>query len=223
MAVKIRLARRGRKKLAMFDIIVAHGRSPRDGVYIEKIGTYNPLTHPATINIKAERALDWLMKGAQPTETVRTMLSNDGILFRKHLQIGVQKGAINQEEADKKFEAWKSVKDAKITSKIEKAVAEKAAGKKARLDHEAKVNESKAASLKAKLAARIKAAEKAEAKAETAEAAVETAEPVAVPSAEPVAEISSSPAVTDSAEIPAASEPQAQPEQDDQAEKPAAE
>ncbi|HLF35562.1 MAG TPA: 30S ribosomal protein S16 [Cyclobacteriaceae bacterium] len=174
MAVKIRLARRGRKKLAMYDIIIAQSRSPRDGVSIEKIGTYNPLTNPASININAERALDWLMKGAQPTESVRAMLSYKGIMLRKHLQVGVQKGAVTQEEADKRFDSWKSVKDSKINSKIDRVSADKEAGKKARMEREVKVNEARTASLRERLAAKAREQEKAE----TPQAPVQAAEPV---------------------------------------------
>src|SRR5690349_2310380 len=111
MAVKIRLTRRGRKKLALFDVIVADARAPRDGRFIEKIGTYNPNTNPATIVLNEEKAFQWVMNGAQPTDTVRAMLSYRGILFRKHLQIGVAKGAITQEQADAKFNEWKQGKE----------------------------------------------------------------------------------------------------------------
>ena len=107
MAVKIRLARRGRKKLALYDIVVADARAPRDGRFIEKLGNYNPNTHPATILLKEESALQWLLKGALPTNTVRTILSSQGVLLKKHLQLGMEKGAITQEVADKKLEAWK--------------------------------------------------------------------------------------------------------------------
>jgi small subunit ribosomal protein S16 len=106
MAVKIRLTRRGRKKLALYDIVVADARSPRDGRFIEKLGNYNPNTHPATIQLKEESALQWLRKGAQPTHTVRTILSSHGIMLRKHLQLGVDKGAITQEVADERLAAW---------------------------------------------------------------------------------------------------------------------
>jgi len=103
--VKIRLARRGRKKLAMFDLVVANATAPRDGRFIEKLGTYNPNTIPATIVLQDDKALTWLMNGAQPTDTVRAILSYRGILYKKHLQIGVNKGALTQEDADAKFEA----------------------------------------------------------------------------------------------------------------------
>ena len=110
MAVKIRLARRGRKRLAIYDIIVADARAPRDGRFIEKLGNYNPNTQPATILLKEEKALQWLLKGAQPTNTARNILSSQGVLFRKHLQVGVNKGALTQEAADKQFEAWQQAK-----------------------------------------------------------------------------------------------------------------
>lgn len=126
MSVKIRLARRGRKKQAIYDVVVADARAPRDGRFIEKIGTYNPNTNPASININNERALNWLLNGAQPTDTVKAMLSYRGIMLKKHLQIGVLKGAITQEQADAKFSAWLSEKDSKIADKSDKLAAAKA-------------------------------------------------------------------------------------------------
>src|SRR5215510_6189224 len=113
MAVKIRLARRGRTKLAMFDVVVADARAPRDGRFIEKIGTYNPLTNPATIELSDDRAFHWLMNGAQPSDTVKAMLSYRGILMKKHLQIGVIKGALTQDQADSKLAEWLKSKEAK--------------------------------------------------------------------------------------------------------------
>ena len=115
--VKIRLSRRGRKKRAMYDVVVADAKAPRDGRFIEKIGTYNPNTNPATILIDEDAALEWLLNGAQPTDTVRAMLSYKGVMFKKHLQIGVNKGAITQEDADKRFDEWKAGKDAQVSSK----------------------------------------------------------------------------------------------------------
>jgi small subunit ribosomal protein S16 len=126
MSVKIRLARRGRKKQAIYDVVVADARAPRDGRFIEKIGTYNPNTNPASININNERALTWLLNGAQPTDTVKAMLSYRGVMLKKHLQIGVLKGAITQDQADAKFSAWLGEKDAKITDKSDKLAAVKA-------------------------------------------------------------------------------------------------
>lgn len=116
MAVKIRLARRGRRHLAEFDIVVADARAPRDGRFIEKIGNYNPNTCPSTIRLNEESALKWLSQGAQPTDTVRNFLSKKGVLLRRHLQIGVQKGAITQEQADEKFTQWKAAQTAKTST-----------------------------------------------------------------------------------------------------------
>ncbi|HET8859873.1 30S ribosomal protein S16 [Marivirga sp.] len=163
MAVKIRLARRGRKKLAIYDVVVADARAPRDGRFIEKIGTYNPNTPVAAIELDNDKAFQWLMNGAQPTDTVRAMLSYRGLLYKKHLQIGVIKGAMTQEEADKKLEAWMKDKEATIEGK-EKSLADKvAAEKKARFEAETKVNEARAEAIK-------KRQEEAEAEAKAAEA-----------------------------------------------------
>src|SRR6187401_1426130 len=125
--VKIRLARRGRKKLAMYDVVVSDARAPRDGRFIEKLGTYNPLTVPATININDERAFHWVMQGAQPTDTVKAMLSYRGLLLRKHLQIGVNKGALTQEVADSKLVDWVKSKEAAIEAKRDKLTQSKQA------------------------------------------------------------------------------------------------
>ncbi len=122
MAVKIRLARRGRKKLALYDIVVADARAPRDGLFIEKLGNYNPNTHPATILLKEENALQWLLKGAQPTNTARTILSSHGVLLKKHLQVGVAKGAITQEVADTRLEAWKKRREREIEQKDKQSI-----------------------------------------------------------------------------------------------------
>ncbi|MBL3654805.1 30S ribosomal protein S16 [Fulvivirga sediminis] len=169
MAVKIRLARRGRKKRAMYDVVVADARAPRDGRYIEKIGRYNPNTDPATVELNEDKAFDWVMKGAQPTDTVRAMLSYRGIMLKKHLQIGVNKGAITQEEADKKFDAWLQEKDAKITSRRDQIAKDAAATAKARQDAETKVKEARAEALKQKNTPAQEEAPEAEAEAPEAE------------------------------------------------------
>lgn len=148
--VKIRLSRRGRKKLALYDVVVADSRSPRDGKFIEKIGTYNPLTNPATIDLQEDRAFEWLMKGAQPSDTVGRMLSYRGVLLRKHLQIGVIKGAITQEQADSKLDAWKKEKESKIQSKIDRLSKDKEASLRARKEAETKVREARAEALRKK-------------------------------------------------------------------------
>ncbi|PVY41932.1 30S ribosomal protein S16 [Pontibacter virosus] len=155
MAVKIRLARRGRKKAAIYDIVVADARSPRDGKFIEKLGTYNPNTNPASIDFSEEKAFQWLMNGAQPTDTVKAMLSYRGILYKKHLQIGVVKGAITQETADARFEEWKKEKDAKIESKRTTLGSEKDAKRKAALDAETKVKEARAEAIRQREAAKL--------------------------------------------------------------------
>ena len=147
MAVKIRLARRGRKKLAMYDIVVADARAPRDGKFIEKIGTYNPNTNPASIVLNEANALKWIMNGAQPTDTTRAILSYKGILLKKHLQVGVNKGAISQEAADEKFGAWKEVKDAKVTGKSDGLDAKASADKAARMAREVEINSARAAAI----------------------------------------------------------------------------
>jgi small subunit ribosomal protein S16 len=148
--VKIRLARRGRKKLAMYDVVVADARSPRDGKFIEKIGTYNPLTVPASIVLEDDRAFHWLMNGAQPSDTIRAVLSYRGILYRRHLQIGVNKGAITQEQADTKLAEWLKTKEAKLQSKIDSVTKSKADNAKARREAETKVREARAEAIRKK-------------------------------------------------------------------------
>lgn len=127
MPVKIRLQRRGRKKRPFYHIVVADARAPRDGRFIEKIGIYNPMTKPATIDLDRDLAFDWLMKGAQPTETARAILRFKGVLYRKHLMRGVLKGALTQEQADAKYQEWIATKEAKIAARFEQTAQEKAA------------------------------------------------------------------------------------------------
>ncbi len=150
MAVKIRLTRRGRKKLALYDVVVADARSPRDGRFIEKIGTYNPNTNPATIILDEDKALQWVLNGAQPTDTVRAMLNYKGVLFRKHLHGGIRKGALTQEQADAKYEAWKQQKEAKISGKVDMLAKQKSDEAKARLDAEVKKNQARADAIRLK-------------------------------------------------------------------------
>jgi small subunit ribosomal protein S16 len=150
MAVKIRLARRGRKKLALYDVVVADARAPRDGKFIEKIGTYNPATNPASIILDDTKAFNWLMKGAQPTETVKAMLSHHGVMLKKHLQIGVIKGAITQEQADGKLAEWVKAKEAKVQSKIDNLSKSKQDAAKARKEAETKVKEARAEAIRKK-------------------------------------------------------------------------
>lgn len=163
--VKIRLARRGRKKLSLYDVVVADARAPRDGRFIEKIGTYNPLTVPASIVLNDEKAFDWLMKGAQPTDTVKAMLSYRGILMRKHLQIGVIKGAITQEVADQRLNDWKAKKDAKIAVRVDNLSKSKQEAARARKEAEAKIKEARAEAIRKKAEAAAVAVPTAEAEA----------------------------------------------------------
>lgn len=189
MAVKIRLARRGRKKLAKFDVVVTDSRSPRDGKFIEKIGTYDPLTIPATIKLDEDKAFSWLMNGAQPSDTVKAMLSYRGVMLKRHLQIGVVKGALTQEQADAKLAAWKTEKDQKIQSKKDNVSKTKQDAAKARKEAETKIKEARAEAIRKK-------AEAAEA------AATAAAAPVEAPAEAPVAE---APATeTPAADAPAA-------------------
>ena len=179
MAVKIRLSRHGKKNFAFFHIVVADSRAPRDGRFIEQIGTYNPNTDPATIVLKGNRALAWLNVGAQPTPTARRILSYEGVLLRKHLQGGVAKGAFNQEEADRRFNEWKAKRDAKIQSKKDSLSANKAQKAKESLEAEAKINQERAEAIAKRKAeeAAAKAAEEAAraAEEEAAKAAEEAA------------------------------------------------
>lgn len=147
MAVKIRLARRGRNKMPIYDIVVADARAPRDGRFIEKLGQYNPHATPAIVTLKNDRALYWLQVGAQPTDTTRKILSVNGVMFKKHLQIGVDKGAITQEQADVKFEAWSKAKEEIRSQKIAKLNSSKEATRSAAFDAERKKKEDKVAAI----------------------------------------------------------------------------
>lgn len=170
MATKIRLQRRGRKNYAFYSIVIADVRAPRDGKFTEKIGTFNPNTNPATVDLNFERALKWVLTGAQPTDTVRNILSNEGVYMMKHLLGGVKKGAFTEDEAKAKFEAWKSNKQSGLAELQAKQTAEAEAEAKSRLEAEKKVNEEMA-----KKIAERKAAELAEAaEADLAEAAAKS-------------------------------------------------
>lgn len=147
MPVKIRLARHGRKQHAYYHIVVANSRAPRDGRFIERIGSYNPNTNPATIDLDFEKALSWLFKGAQPTDTTRTLLSVKGVMMKKHLLEGVKKGAFDEAEAEKRFQAWLTAKEAKIQAKKDSLKAATAEEKKAKLKAEAKINEARVAEI----------------------------------------------------------------------------
>jgi len=170
MPVKIRLARHGRKGYAYYHIVVADSRAPRDGRFIERIGSYNPNTNPATINLNFDKALDWLYKGAQPTDTCRAILSYKGVLMKKHLLDGVKKGAFDEAEAERRFQIWLNEKEAKIQAKIDKLNDAKDSARKATLEQEAKINAERAEAL-AKKKAELDAELEAKAKNAAAEAA----------------------------------------------------
>ena len=163
MATKIRLQRHGRKSYAFYSIVIADVRAPRDGKFTEKIGTYNPNTNPATVDLKFDRALYWVEVGAQPTDTVRNILSKEGVYMMKHLRGGVKKGAFDEAAAQAKFEAWKNDKQKGLEAFEAKKAAEKKAAAEARLQAEKKVNEEIAKKVAEKKAA--EAAAKAEAEA----------------------------------------------------------
>ena len=172
MATRIRLARHGRKKNAFYHIVVADQRSPRDGRFIEKLGTYNPNTNPATINIKFDNAVEWLLKGAQPSDTVRAILSYKGVLMKKHLLVGVKKGAFNEEEAEKRYSAWLENKEKQISEKETAIEKKKEQERKEKLKAEKLKSEER---LKALKEAESKAQETAGEEAPAEETSVEEA------------------------------------------------
>lgn len=180
MATKIRLQRHGRKNYAFYPIVIADSRAPRDGRFIERIGSYNPNTNPATITLNFERALYWVNVGAQPTDTVRSILSEQGVLLMKHLQGGVKKGAFDEAEAQRRFDAWKAKKQKAVDDCKTAMASKREEAAKVRLEEEKAKNAAKAeevAKKKAEIAA-AKAAEeaaKAAAEAPAEEAAAEEA------------------------------------------------
>ena len=174
MPVKIRLQRHGKKGKPFYWVVAADARAKRDGRYLEKIGTYNPNTNPATVDLNIDAAVKWLENGAQPTDTARTLLSYRGALLKHHLQGGVRKGALSQEDADKKFEAWLEQKDAQIQAKVDGLTSDKAKAKANALEAEKAVNEKRTADAKALI--EEAAAAEAAAKKEEEIAAEETPE-----------------------------------------------
>ncbi|MBT5401838.1 MAG: 30S ribosomal protein S16 [Crocinitomicaceae bacterium] len=233
MAVKIRLQRHGKKGKPFYHIVAADARAKRDGRYIEKIGTYNPTTNPASIDLKIDRAVNWLQNGAVPTDTARAILSYKGALYKNHLVNGVRKGAFDEAEAEKRFENWATEKSAKISSQAEsiaKGIQEKqdAIFTAEKAQNEARIKEiaAKNSALAAEVAVEESAAEavaEEPAAEETAEAAAKepAAEAVAEePAAEAVAE---EPAAEAAAEEPAAEATAEEPAAEETAEEPAAE
>jgi small subunit ribosomal protein S16 len=190
MPTKIRLQRRGKKGQAFYHIVIADGRAPRDGKFIERIGIYNPVAIPAEIEINFEKALDWLQKGAQPTDTVKNILSFKGVMYKNHLMKGVQKGAMTVEQADAKFQTWLDEKHVKISSKKNEQELSTKEARKQQLEAEVKVNEAKAEAIakklnKVRLDEAAQAAEAREAReAAQAEEAAKLAEALAAKAAE---------------------------------------
>ena len=199
MATKIRLQRHGKKRKPFYHIVIADARAPRDGKYIEKIGTYNPTTNPATIDLKLDRALSWLQTGAEPTDTVRSILSYTGVMFKNHLDKGVAKGALSQADADKKFTAWVAEKEAKIQAQKDGVVKSDSDAATKVLDAEKAVNETRAQAIAEKNAPEVE---------EVVEEEVATEE-VSTEAETPAAEATEAPATeegTEKAETPAAEE-----------------
>ncbi|MDX5320714.1 MAG: 30S ribosomal protein S16 [Bacteroidota bacterium] len=203
MSVKIRLQRFGRKRNAFYHIVVADARAPRDGKSIERIGSYNPNTNPATIDVDVNKAAQWLQNGAQPTDTARAILSYKGVLYKHHLNRGVAKGALTQEQADAKFEKWLEEKAARIQSKVDGLSGKAADAAKARLEAERKVNEERAAKIAAK---NSPIAEEVEATEESTEEVADVVEEVAAAevSEEVVAEAPAEEAAAETEETPEA-------------------
>jgi len=199
MPVKIRLQRHGKKGKPFYWVVAADARAKRDGRYLEKIGTYNPNTNPATVDLNIDVAVKWLENGAQPTDTARTLLSYRGALLKHHLQGGVRKGALSQEDADKKLEAWLEQKDALIQAKVDGLSSDKEKAKADLLAAEKAVNEKRASDAKALV--EEAAAEEAAAAATEEEVVVE--EEVAVAEEAPATEKE---APTTDEEAPAAQE-----------------
>jgi len=198
MATKIRLQRHGKKGKPFYYIVVADARAPREGRFIERLGSYNPNTNPATIDLNFDKTLDWVNDGAQPTDTCRAILSYKGILYKKHLQGGLKKGALTEEQVEEKFAAWLDQKDGKITGKKTDLGSAKEAAKKAALAAEAKKKEEKAAAIVAKNTPPV---EEVEEEAPVAEVETEEA-PAAEVEETPAAEVEETPAAE--AETPAA-------------------
>ena len=173
MPTKIRLQRKGKKGQPFYHLVVADGRAPRDGRFIERLGTYNPMTHPATIAIDFERALHWVQVGAQPTDTARSILAKKGVMLKHHLLKGVTKGAMTVEQAEEKFQDWLKEKEQKLEqAKKDAQLSEKELSKK-KLEEERKVNEARAEEIAKK---RAKENLKAEAEQQSADQAAEAAE-----------------------------------------------
>lgn len=144
MPTRIRLQRHGKKHSPFYSVVIADGRAPRDGRFIEKIGTYNPMTDPAKVDLKFDRALYWINCGAQPSDTVRSILSKEGVMLKKHLSIGIKKGALTEEQAEAKFQEWKSKKEADLSNYKNTKLQSQKLDKSKVLENEAKLKDAKA-------------------------------------------------------------------------------
>lgn len=161
MPTKMRLQRYGKKGKPFYHIVIADGRAPRDGRFIEKIGTYNPVSKPAEINLDFQKAYDWFVKGADPTPTVKNILSDEGVLHFNHLMKGVAKGAFSKEVAEVKFNEWKESKQAKLLSAIKADQLTEKEILKQKHAEEVKINEARAAELEKKRQQEIEASKPA--------------------------------------------------------------
>lgn len=179
MATRIRLQRHGRKKRPFYHIVIADGRAPRDGRFIERIGYYDAVKVPAEIKLDFDKALDWYSKGAQPSDTVRNILRGEGVLLRHHLLGGVKKGALTQEQADVKFNQWKEEKAQRLASKNSELEQNARNERKKQLEAEKKTNEERLAKIQEKNAAILKAQEEAARKAYAEQHGEEIAEETA--------------------------------------------
>jgi small subunit ribosomal protein S16 len=188
MPTRIRLQRKGKKGYPFYHVVIADGRAPRDGKFIERIGIYNPVSKPAVIDINFDRALYWLQAGAEPTDTVNALLSFKGVNYKHHLLKGVKKGAMTEEIAEAKFQAWLNEKQEKFVAKIKEAELSGKDSKKKKLEAEMKVNEERARELQAKRAKELKAQLAAETVEEVAEEEAAAVVEETVAEAEPVVE-----------------------------------
>jgi small subunit ribosomal protein S16 len=188
MPVKIRLQRHGKKGKPFYWIVAADARAKRDGKFLEKLGVYNPNTNPATIDLDIDGSVKWLSNGAQPSETAKRLLSYKGALLKHHLLGGVAKGALTQEEADKKFEAWVAEKEQAVASKVAGLSKEQEAAKAKAIEAEKAVNEARVAAAQEAEAAAVAEAEAAQAAEEAVEEVVEEAATEEAPAVEAVEE-----------------------------------
>ena len=223
MPAKIRLQRQGRKFQAIYSIVVADSRAPRDGKFIESLGQYNPNSNPATIVLDFNKALEWLQKGAQPTDTCRAILSYKGVLYKKHLLDGVKKGAFDEAEAEKRFQAWMTEKEQKVQAKKDQIKSTKDGLDKTRMEEETKIKEARAADIAKKKSDLIAAEEAANAPAVEEELEAEEPKAEETPVEDPKAEEPK--AEEPKAEEPKAEEPKAEeaPAKEPKAEEPKAE